>query len=538
MQQVRDAIADHKIKGRNDILSSINKLVPHLGPLAVIPVEGLRARLNAISPEQHREDPRYWAQVKTRCLRAVRILGLDDAKGRDADLSPEWRALYAQVPDSQRRKVRTDTVRLAKWATRQGLPPQSLTENHFTEFENAMEQVSSRFGRSTFLSVCNAWDRASTNFNFWPKVRSNSAKRRIWFTRPMEAYPARLREEIDAMFRQRRQSNPELFGWRSRLSEGGERSHRSELRQFLHYVCETGVDPTSISSLAIALAVQNVRQALNLACRRAGHRRPRRVYNLAVQLRAIAINWLGIKNIDAYDKIVSAFYDHNTRPAHSTTVAVLGIEDPAARRAVLLVPRNILQRYASYGKLSRIARATITAAVALDLSIKLGLPAVVLSKLRIEIDIRPDTPDGAVFMGSSPVNCKRKDYALSPVSTALLALYLERVRRSRDQGEQWLFPGLKDGHRNPLALGRAMVRLTKAECRITLFTRHHPHLVGRQVLQSRPGDFESAGDVMGRKSSRVAHIFEHVKVADQTEWSDAKLDCQVAAPSVGRGGAL
>jgi hypothetical protein len=538
MQQVRDAIAVRQIRDGRAILSSINKLVPLLGPLASIPVAKLRARLNAINPEQHRENVRYWAQIKSRCLRAIRLLGLDDAKGRDADLLPEWRALYAQVPDPLRRKVRADTVRLAKWATRYGLAPYSLTEKQFGEFQKAVEQANSRFGRNIFLSVCNAWDRASGEFHFWPKVRTNCAKRRLWFTRPMEKYPRTLREEIAAMIAQRRGADPEQFGWRSQLSESGELNLHYDLRRFLHYLCETGVEPGSITSLSIALSAQNVRQALNHACRRAGHRKPRRVYNLAVQLRAIAINWLRVEITEAYDEIVAALYNNDTKPANTTLVAVLGMDDPVVRKAIFLLPREIFCRYASRSKLNQTDRASVTAAVALDLSIKLGLPMTILSKLRIGADIRLDLPNGAVFLGSSSANRASKDYALSSASTALLALYLDRVRHSRHQGEQWLFPGLKVGPRNPIALGRAVTRLVKAESTNKLLARHLPHLAGRQMLQLRPGDYDSAGEVMGRKSSRVAEIFEHLKIAEQTEWSDAKLDSQAKGHTVVFGGDL
>lgn len=530
------AISDHP--ECDEIRLALETWAELAGPMEGIPAHApsVRALLKRVDPTRNGIPHRRWAHCKKLIGTALRHLGLERMPARfEVPLTAEWRSLLMSAPD---RPYRVAIQRFARWCSMRenGISPTHVQPADFDRFgEDLRETTRPDLARNVYLALCNTWMKAVDAFPHWPRVRPRHVLRRLWYTRSWEVYPRSLVSEIDRLFEARRTCEGDVLSpWRAPIGSDTEKTQRGHLRKYLHALCETGVAPDQLTTLAEVLKAQHVDSALGWMRLRNCGVSTLELYNVAVLLRSIARNWLRLEAtaLIEFQDIVKEIRKPVVGPkgaeiSDKTKDLLLRLEDKALRTALRQLSRKILDRYASRATLKRAEALEVETALAIDLAIATVLSPTRLAALQLRLHIVCRPGKLAVLRLSEFRNGDIIE-ELPRVTTDLINVYtkIARSRLQRDCANN-LFPGTAGRSKLPVVLTRQIARLVKRECGIRITASQFKWVVAVLQLKREPNNYEAVRDLLGyRTVEAVERVFGPRGRQDAFDRHDDRLSCR------------
>ncbi len=503
MRDVFDGVCDHPDVA--SIRAALEQTLARIaGPLEHIPAHAKSVRrLLQARPESFGLTHRKLRADRKLIGAALRHCGLELMPAPfEVPLLAEWQGLLSSVPY---KPFFRDLKQFARCCSMWGVKPDDVRAHHFDKFAEALLETTrdAVVRRKALLRVCRTWDKAAELYpQFWPSTRSQCKLRYKWYTRAWDTYPQPLLSEIDALFAERRAADLTSC-WRAPINVEAEATQRHQLRRFLHALCEIGVDPAGMVSLASVLNARTARAGLEWMILRNG-RHTTELYNLAVLIRSIARNWLRVSDdeLTGFDAIVSDLWyglypDGRPTISPKTKELFFRLRDPAMRAKIYGLTQRVQDECAGASQLSRSAVRRVRSALAISLALISCIGPTQLASLQIGCEV--------IVAASAPLLrlSTRKgvlEIALPPQIGGLLALLRPHVG-------PWLFPGAGGKPIHPDVLNRHMAALLEAECNLRITAGQLRFVVGFLWLKAGH-DKERVKELLGYEQvSEVDRVF-------------------------------
>src|SRR5579871_617397 len=287
------AVPDLTPQRRQDMASALRTVARMLGrTLESIPADPrqLVRRLAQVAPEAAGLTKGRWANIRS-LLRAALELTRPMLPGRQVQpLSPEWQALYDQLPDTGRQM---QLSRLLRYLSARGIEPGMVREAHGDEFVKALrEETLLKDPDATWRAVVWAWNRSRQEVAGWPAVTFAFASRRKIYGLPWTGFPPSFKADVDGYLN--RLSGCDLnedVPFRP-VRPATRRLRERQLRTFASALVQRGRDPVTICGLADLVALDAYKDGLRFFLDRRAGTSSRGIEEIARTLKAIAKHWV------------------------------------------------------------------------------------------------------------------------------------------------------------------------------------------------------------------------------------------------------
>lgn len=495
---------------RRDMLSGITRVAQSLGlPATDIPCDcrWLQPRLARIAPAQLGVTPKTWANSLSNLRSAMAQVGtVEHRKRQIGDLSPDWRALWAQVLEAKDPTVGPAARRFVFFLSALGVLPENVTQADAEAFREALiRNEVSRDPETAWRMAINGWNLAGQRFRDWPRIRLHLPNRSKTILMPEATYPAGFIQEVDALIG--RLAAPDLLSEAASarpLSAATRKQYRRQILRFAATLVQSGMAAEEIMGLGVLIDPPIAERGLRQMLARNGNQSSRSIADMAGLLRNLA------RLLDAPEPQRAALKTLAKKLAlppqkgmtEKNRARLRILQDPAQQRRLLNLPDNIFARPV---RATRRYRDLLAREDALAAALLLACPLRIKNLAEIDLDQHLQRPSkGRVFLviedsetkGGRPI-----EFELPKGVVVLLDAHLQsRAPQMCPPTTRFLFPkrcGTASIDANALS-ARISKRLHK-ELGIEMNAHLFRHFAVMLWLDANPGGYEVARRLLGHK---------------------------------------
>jgi len=508
-----DANSDHP--HRSGIRSAFKAMSRAIGlPLDQIPADvvRLRALLATASPARAGVKPMSWKSMKCLAFRALREAGIELASGRDiSEMSPAWRELL----DSGEMRVGIGLGRFAKFLTRMGVEPDTISADAFAAWRGELLDTSLRANPETsYRQMVRLWKASEHKVPGWPRVAIESPEDPRRFSLPWEAFPKSLRTEVDTFLLSRLHPDPLSPDPAPRVRPATSKAREKNLRAFASALVLSGeVAIDEVTGLAILTQPVNIRMALGyLRAERFRKEMRPQLLNHAELMKTIAKHWekdlpkaeqigLLIKSLKGALGQTSGMTDKNRE-------RLAPFNDPNNVKRLLELPQRTLKR-ASDAPRTHLAAVRVMYALQVAILLAVPLRAKNLTGLKLGENLivsgKGKTRQVRLFLSREETKTHSDFMAVLPARVVtLLDAWQEDWRPLiSNQASPYLFPNASGLLRSQGSLSAKICRFVAREAGLKMHLHLFRHLAAKLYLRFDPGGLETVRQLLGHATIKT-----------------------------------
>lgn len=497
---------------KNDLTSAVRTVARVLGAntdaLAADPAALVR-RLAQVSPVAQGISNGRWANVRS-LLGTALALVRPMMKGRSQSaLLPKWEALVVQLATQS---SRTGLSRLLRWLSERGVGPSEVSLDDIALFRAALMADSLlNHPKIRWGTAARAWNEAVRSIPGWPAILIERPTRKDLYSLPWEAFPASLKQDVDAWLRR-------LAGL-DFAEDGPIRPARPatlitreyQLRASASALVCSGRDPATVRSLADLIGVEAYTAILRFMRARAGERNTSALHERATMLKSVAQHWVGTDEatLTTMRRIAARLRPQQSGMTQKNRVALRALEDDDAVQRLLSLPGRLMDEADRRKPNPRMAAVKAQLAVAIEFLI--FMPVRRQNLCAIDIDkhlVRVGRKLHLVFRADEVKNRENLEFEVPEASQRLLDRYLERHRRLLAvPGCNALFPAPSGGAKRADTLGKQIAAVTLRYTGLRLTPHQFRHAGAKMFLDMEPGAHEVMRRTLGHKSLETTSKF-------------------------------
>lgn len=468
----------------------------------------LQPRLTQVMPAARGLSAKAWQNALSDARSAMAWAGIVTRRQRRIDdLTPAWRALWAQVLASKDATRQPALRRYVHFLSGRGIAPNDVSQAHADAYLAALEADEiSKSPQTAWRAAINAWNLATTRLDAWPQIALKLPRRQTVITRPDHDLPAGfLRDLTDLMHRL---AEPDPFaddGPARALRPQTVRQYARLLKRFASELLEAGVPTAEIDSLAALCNPDHAERGLRAMAARRGNRTSRFIDETAALLANLAAKLrLGDDTCQRLRRLAArAAAPVQRGMTRKNRDRLRPLQDDRTLRRLLDLPGRL---FAAKGRKRTPHAAALAREDALAIALLITCPVRIGNLAGLHLDRHLHRPgDGRVYLVLTEDDTKNGQ----PVEFELPAdvrQMLDRHLASRapmlcPPASPWLFP--KRCGTAPLNANTLSARLTKrirAEVGIEMNAHLFRHLAAMVWLDANPGGYEAARRLLGHSA--------------------------------------
>jgi integrase len=435
---------------------------------------------------------------------------------RGTPLGEAWSSLWASIDDVSKRKL----SRFFRYLSAQGISPEAVDDAVVEAFLSDWERTGLKPpDAQSRRSLVHAWNDCSEKIAGWPAQRlAQSAARSVARGPDWEAFPLRLRNEVDAFLASRssRKLSPQQPGVKA-WAPTTLRVMRAKLQAFARMAVRRGVAVETLDSVSALLDPGLVEKVLEAYWERGGDVPKTYTIDLARDLFAIAgatgaVDSIGLERLAGFARRLR---EHKRGGLTDKNMALVRqVQGSDVWSSVLRLPFKLIEE----ARLRRDASPT-KAAIKAELAVAIGILTYAPIRLQNLVGIRLDEnlfptngPDTAYWLRFPDHDVKNRVALEFLLRDPLATLISEYIRDhlpmlARGSNCRWLFPGRGafpgEKRRHKSHLSAQITAIVEKHCGLRLTTHQFRHAAGALILNKQPGNYELARRVLGHRSMRT-----------------------------------
>ncbi|KQW80775.1 hypothetical protein ASC65_12425 [Brevundimonas sp. Root1279] len=484
-------------------------------PLQNIPTEPvlLRPLIKAATPASLEITSARWSRLKSLLAFGLRRYGIDLQPARDvAGHSPVWKALASLAPD---RASFIALSRFMSFCSREGISPDAVTEQVFSDFAEALQTRSLHQTPSAISrGAINSWNRAVATVSEWPQKVIPLERHSRFYSFAWDAFPESFGKDVEAYLAQcavtdiwsehsKKASRPKTIELR-----------RRQLRQLASLLVLSGLAIEEVTSLAVLTKLDNARAALQQQEVRKDGVVPRSLAEHAWLLKTIARSWTKDPvSAEALGNLAARLNTASREMTERNTSRLRQFGVSTNVDALLNLPaRAFAEAEGAAIVTPKIAR-RVAFALAVDLLTVMPLRINNLTGLEFDRHIivlgRGKRQEMLVVIPAAEFKTGKTFEMRVPHSV------VERINRFMEryhpvlapQGAAQLFVSPKGGRRSTTAFSRAVSNFVKQETGLIMNAHLFRSLAGKLHLEEHPEDTETVRRLLGHERSETTHRY-------------------------------
>ncbi|MCF1711069.1 site-specific integrase [Tabrizicola sp. J26] len=534
---IRDIEADHDLDDvrKRDLISGLRRVAKALGrPPEEMLAEPrwLQVRLVQVAPAALGLTEKSWQNVVSDARAALARVGIVKRRLRYMDqLQGGWLELWQAVLGSGNHTLIAGLGRFIHFLSNLGLAPTEVTQAHANAFLDGLrkEEIAKNPDASWRYAI-NAWNRATSLIDPWPKLVLTVPKRRTTVKLADDALPAALLLDLDEQMRRAMHPDPFLDDVAMRpLAPSTAKQRTNMLKRFASELLIDGVPPEEISSVSALCAPVMAKRGLQAMFARNGNRKGAVIADMANILVACA------RRLELDDKAIAALRDLSKRAAMPSQRGMTKknrdrlrvLRDEAVLRRLLTLPDMLFRK----GGKQHDKAAALAKEDALAIGILLVCPLRIGNISAIDIDRHLQRPgDGRLFLVLEEGEVKNRqpiEFEVPPDLRRMIDQHLaNRSPLLCPPGTRWLFPR-RDGT-GPVDTSTLSTRLKKRildETGIVMNAHLFRHLAAMVWLDANPGGYEAARRLLGHAAtSHTISVYSGLEARSAVEAFGQVLD--------------
>ena len=504
LQSIIGAVAaiDWTARKRQEVVSAIRTVAKVIGrspDLILADLRTLNAELARANPVSAGVKPRRWENARCLLGTALDAMSPGFIRGRSTvPMSDAWAFLFDQISV---RKDRYCLSRLLRWLSANEVSPQSASLGDLERYRRAVTEKALLLNAEVkWDDALRAWNRCSGAIVGWPKVVVVRPSKVNTFSLSWSDFPPSLKADVDAWVE--RVSGKDLLaeGINRPLSPVTVKGRVHLLQAHASALVHRGVDPTTLTSIAVCLTLESYIEGLRFFQERLGPNSPS-LHKKAFELRSIARHWCHAdqQTLKRMGDIVRNLDQHQSGMTDKNWERLRQSMEQRSLHVILGLPRQIRTEITS-GRHNEY-RARVLAQIAVAIEILLVAPLRIKNLAALEIGRHLILLEDRVelYLPASEVK-NRVDlhYELRDDLADLLRWYLAQ-RTGSDREGRYLFPGTGGAHKAVNTLRIQIMGVIGKRAGVTMNPHLFRHLMATLFLNAHPGQYEVARRVLGHK---------------------------------------
>jgi integrase len=522
LKQVREQIEfDYSIprQQRMDMVSAINKTGELFKlPLSSIPAsaEFFRLKFQKINHHNVSVSERRLGNIKSLLMRCLRHVGLSTKLlPYQAPKSPEWQALYDQLPDHY---SKAGLSRFIRYCSRQKICPTDVNEEVLNGYLTALADESLiKDPRTNHQTVCRLWNKMVVLVSGWPSMTVN-----------VPTYDDRLYSIEDKLIDPNLLSEIEgylLFLGEDRLIGGLKRplrpksiaNTRSNIRRYLSALHHDGFDVASLHTLADMVELTVIKRGLEWFWRRNDNKISRNIAQIAWTVRCIAV-----KHLDCDDDTAKAFADimaklhvPSSGLSEKNKSTLAQFSDPSTVSRLLNLPDALWDKANQAGACKK---GCLFAQVAIIVEILIFAPMRLSNLQNLRLDQHLNWIGDRFHINIPADEVKNRETLHFILPRHLSDRIHEYTEQWRDQfmtgANCYLFPGKPGKPKDSTTIRRQIKEYCFKYAGVSITPHQFRHVAAYLLLGQKPGYYEVVRKFLGHKSLKTT--YEHYAGAETT----------------------
>lgn len=501
-----------------DMRSAINRLGVLLDrDLSILPanMSSLRHGINAIHPLEAGISAKTLQNIKSNVIAAFKHLGLSQAGiPSGSRLSPEWKALYDQLPSI---RLTRGLSKFCRYCSNTGINPDGVTDT-------VMDDFMVFIGEATFVAnldkyhrtVCRRWNEAANSVESWPsQVLSVPASKKPDPKTPLSSLPASFQDETRTYLTWL--ADEDLFA----AHRPPQKCKPSTIEQRRRYIglaatalVERGIKRDRLLGLADITSADALKEISRYYIDKNDGEANGFLRTLIGVLIGIAIHWHQVDQATIHELVDIKKRLGKAEPGltEKNKAFLRVMDDAAILQRLLDLPNQLAEEAIKANKAKWRAAVKIQTALIIDLFLMLPMRIKNMASLRLDQHIlRPGGKDGKVYIALSEDEVKNEhesDFEVPPHLVERLDLYLSEFRpRLTDPENPYLFPGQYVPCKAPETIRRHLKDQIHKYTAIKMTAHQFRHLAAKIVLDNHPANYELVRRVLCHKNIRTTVNF-------------------------------
>jgi integrase len=435
---------------------------------------------------------------------------------RGAPLSPSWAILRDCIDDRGRRARLYGFMR---FCSAKGIEPHAVTDTVVESYLTYREATSAlAAGIGAHRLIARTWNKCADALPAWPTVRlTEPALPSREAGPPWEAFPIRLRKEIDAYLSRLNATRRTAAGRRRQGSKPSTvATRRRELVAFARKAVHIGVAIDELDSFAALLRPDRVERVLDAYWGPEEHAPKTYAIDLSWKLHSIAreTGYLKKKQIQQLDDLRAALDKYRSRGLTDLNLTVVRqVLSGSVWPDVINLPYRLMGEARTLRDQSPI-KAALKAQKAVAIALLTVAPVRCGNLARIKLEenlIRPAGPERPFWLIFSEYDVKNRiklEFPLDEHVTALIEEYLydHRPALLRGSNELWLIPGLDGTAKNAPVLSKQITDAVHKSTGLRIRAHQFRHAAAALILRET-NDYEFVRRVLGHKNIQTTINF-------------------------------
>ena len=463
----------------------------------------LRQRLRQFHPKQADISDKYFANIKSAVLAALKLSGANNSQTAwQPPMNEAFKGLYDQIPDPL---LGYKLSRLFRWCSHKNLSPDQLTDGIIEQFEEMI--VNETFHKNPAKVVRDAvltWNKMRDRIDGWPDITLYRAPSRIPWTFALELFPDSFQREVDAWCD--RLAMTDLFDEDApvRANRPATIKHRRfQIRMTASAIVRMGTPIDEITSLSDLVSIENFQAGIQFMMDRRDGKITEAMFTLATGIKSIAKHHVKVdeSHLERLKRLCSRIDQQADRYRKKNKDRLAQFDDPRNLYRLMALPARLIQKAQKPGPKPRSSALLIQSAVVIETLLFCPMRISNLANLDINHHLRwiGSGRNRRLFItipGEQVKNDTSLYYELTGASADLMQQYIDEARPSlSDAPSTALFPKLDGTPKNPADLSNQITRHILAEAGLAV----NAHLF--RSLASKIHNLVCAGD-----AATISHV--------------------------------
>jgi integrase len=432
---------------------------------------------------------------------------------RGTRLSEAWSRLWVSIDGVPPRK---QLSRFLRYLSAKEISPEAVDDAVVETFLDDWERTGLKGPNAqSRRRLVRAWNDCSETIPGWPAHRlSQSAVRSVARGAEWEAFPTRLRNEVDAFLasKARRKLSLQQPGAKA-WAPTTRRVMRSKLQAFARMAVRGGVSIETLDSLSALFDPHLVEKVLEAYWEQDGEAPKTYTIDLARDLLAVAkatgaVDSTGLDRLAGFARRLREYKRGGLTDKNMAIVRQVHGSDVWS--SVVRLPSQLIEE-ARRARDTSPTKAAISAQLAVAIGILTYAPIRLQNLISIRLEenlFRTHGTQTAYWLRFPDQDVKNRvvlEFLLQEPLAALIADYVHEHLPvlARGSNAPWLFPGEDGRHKRSALLAVQITAAVKKHCGLRLTPHQFRHAAGTLILNKQPGNYELARRVLGHRSMRT-----------------------------------
>jgi integrase len=507
------AVAGTRLRDMQSAVSCVAKLLGNEPEAIPLDMEAISARLGAISPLAAGMTAKRFANIKSDFMAAVKASGVKPVfVPVNKSLSSEWEELFKRLSG---RRAHIGLSRLARYASAKGIAPKDVNDAVFAGFIAEVRQGSlHRNPNALYRQVTLIWNEAASDPNLGlqcvtvPSFRG-PPKRIDWaLLRP------EFTEEVEEYLSWCGGTDPFASDARAKaLAPRTLRLSRDQIHAAVSDLAHSGIDPTTIQSLADLVTIDNFKRIVRWRVEHSGGKKNSFNFYLTRMLVRVAREWVKVDAVTLTElrRLASKLPAPKRELTPKNKATLRQFDDPQALRRLVRLPEQLWKEVKNDQKPSFRTLAKAHAALGIGIVTYMPIRSENLWELTFDthLFIRSGAAKSTLELPSNEVkNENEVAFDIPPHLVKMLIEYRERIA-PKIIGHRPLRLFVKvDGTPKSQAMVALLIKsYAWRRAGIVLTPHQYRHLNAKIILDDNPGALGLVKDQLGHKSLKSTLIY-------------------------------